>query len=265
MNRWQIVGAALGAAGFLLVGSQLPAMAASHAAAAGASVSHPSGMLGVLANPTVAFVLVLIALLGVGLEVLHPGALVFGSVGVLAGVLAVAALINLPVNLVGLVVVGAAATLLVVDVSGQSYGVLSLAGVAAAIAGGLLLFRSSASETGVNLLVLITVPVVAGAIWVTLSQRALRVRHLPFATSSHELLGLTAVVREGGGEPSGIAAVEGELWRVVARDGRPLVIGSEVEVIAQDGLTLIVDPLPGQSPVSELAVGSGRGARTTNE
>jgi membrane-bound serine protease (ClpP class) len=212
-------------------------------------------MLAVLANPTVAFVLLLIALLGVGLEAVHPGSLVFGSVGVLAGVLAAVGLLNLPVNLAGVVVVGAAAALLALDTSGHTHGFLSLAGVGAAIAGGLLLFNGSTAASSVNLVVLISLPVAGGMIWLTLSRRALRVRHLPFAATSHELLGLTAVVREGG-DPSGIASVEGELWRVVSRDGEPLKVGAEVVVMAQDGLTLIVEAWPGRQPVIRDTAGS---------
>lgn len=252
MTRRQIAGAASIAVCGSLV-TQLPVLAAVpvHALA-----THHSGMLAVLANPTVAFVLLLIALLGVGLEAVHPGSIVFGSVGVLAGVLAAVGLLNLPVNLAGVVMVGAAAALLAVDTSGHTHGFLSLAGVGAAIAGGLLLFNGSTAATSVNLVVLISVPVVGGMIWLTLSRRALRVRHLPFGPNSHELLGLTAVVREGGA-PSAIASVEGELWRVVSRDSEPLQAGTEVVVLAQDGLTLIVEALPGPMPVGRNSAGPG--------
>ena len=255
MRRAPILGASLVAgAGFF--GSQLQAMAAGPGSVA---ASHPSGFLGILANPTVAFVLLLIALLGVGLEAIHPGTFVFGSIGVAAGALAIAGLLNLSVYWLGLVLVSSAVALLVVDTSGQSHGLISLSGVAAAVAGGLLLFRTPSGESGVNLVALVTVPVVAGGIWITLSRRALRVRHLPFAATSHELLGLTAVVRERA-DPQGIAAVEGELWRIVSRQGEPIEVGAEVEVMAQDGLTLIVEPLPGSTPVGDPRTGPGLSA-----
>jgi membrane-bound ClpP family serine protease len=111
----------------------------------------------------------------------------------------------------------------------------------------------------VSLVALITVPVVAGGIWITLSQRALRVRHMPFASSTHELLGLTAVVRHRA-DPYGIALVEGELWRIASRHGAPIEVGTQIEVMAQDGLTLLVEPLPGPTPVSEAVAEPGVGA-----
>lgn len=223
------------------------------------TISHLSGFVGLLANPTVAFVLLLAALLGVGLEVVHPGTLVFGTLGLVAGALAIVGLANQPVDWLGLVLVGSAVALLVVDTSLQTHGLAALLGVIAAVAGGLLLYNTAPGEDGVSLVALITVPVVLGGVWITLSRRALRVRRLPFGSSTHELLGLTAVVRQRP-DPFGIAAVEGELWRIATRDGEPVEIGANVEVIAQDGLTLIVEPLPGPTTASEQVVASGTGA-----
>ncbi|HEY6538438.1 MAG TPA: NfeD family protein [Candidatus Dormibacteraeota bacterium] len=221
-------------------------------------------MLGFVANPTVAFVLLLVAMVAVGLEVVHPGTLVFGSIGLLAGVLAIVGLANQPVDWLGLVLVGAAAALLVADTSLHSHGLISIAGVAAAIGGGLLLYRTGPGEAGVNLIAVIAVPVVLGTMWVSLSWRALAVRHLPFGSSTHELLGLTAVVQKRA-DPAGIAAVEGELWRVVSRSGGTLEAGAQVEVVAEDGLTLIVEPLPGPTTTSEKLTASGVGASAAIE
>lgn len=255
MHRRPIVGAVLVAAGGFL-GSQLQVLAAGPT---GQAVSHPSGFVGLLANPTLAFVMLLVALLGIGLEIIHPGTLIFGAVGLVAGALAVVGLANQPVDWLGLVLVGSAAALLVVDTTVHSHGLISLAAVGAAVAGGLLLYQTSPGTGGVSLAALITVPVVVGGVWITLSRRALRVRHLPYASSSHELLGLTAVVRERA-NPNGIAAVEGELWRITARHGEPIEVGTDVEVMAQDGLTLIVEPLPGLPTVSEKTAQPGVGA-----
>ncbi len=258
MRRGPIVGAVLAAASGSL-GSHVTrflAIPTSHV------ITHPTGLVGVVANPTLAFVLLLVAMLGVGLEIVHRGTFVFGTMGLIAGSLAIVGLANLPVDWLGLVLVGFAAALLVIDISLQTRGLVSLAGVVAAIAGGLLLYNTSPGQGGVNLAALITVPAVLGGLWITLSQRALRVRHLPFGSSSHELLGLTAIVKERAA-PYGIAAVEGELWRITSHDGATVEAGAEVEVIAEDGLTLIVEPLPGPTTASEkvAAPGAVAGAR----
>lgn len=191
--------------------------------------------LSVLADPTLAFGLLLLALLGVGLEAMHPGAVVPGTVGLLSGVLAVAALLDLSLNLLGLVLVAVAAGLFVLDLGAQSHGVLSVAGMAAAAAGGWLLFRGP----GVDPVALVALPVALGAIWLWLSARAMAVRRRAYPAVPQELLGHCGLVvepRDGGA----VARVDGELWRVVERSDHPLSAGDEVEVLAQDGLTLIV-------------------------
>ena len=45
-----------------------------------------------------------------------------------------------------------------------------------------------------------------------------------------------------------------------SRSGQPLEVGSEVEVIAQDGLTLIVESLPGPATASATVAAPGVGA-----
>ena len=213
--------------------------------------------LGFLADPTLVFGLLLLALLGVGVELVHPGALVPGIVGLVAGALAIVGLLALPLNLFGLLLVGAAVAFFILDISVPSHGAVSVLGIAAAIAGGWLLFR----QPGVSPIALLGLPLGMGALWVIVSGRALEVRHKDFPQTPHELLGLTGIVRERAA-PVGLAEVGGELWRVVSRDDSPLDVGSEIEVLAQDGLTLIVR-LTGvpvayfPSPPAEIA-GRGR-------
>lgn len=259
MRPVAIVSAALGAGGFAL-GAQLPVLAASVGPPTAPAMTHQLALpaaLGFLADPTLVFGLLLLALLGIGVELVHPGALVPGIVGLLAGVAAVVGLVALPLNPIGLVVVGAAVGLFILDISVPSHGTVSLLGIAAAIGGGWLLFRSP----GVNLIALLGLPLGMGALWVSASGRALAVRHRPFPQTPNELLGMTGVIRERAA-PVGLAEVGGELWRAVARDDSALEVGSEIEVLAQDGFTLIVRltglPVPSLSFRPAQAVGGDR-------
>ncbi len=259
MRRVAIVSAALGAGGFAL-GAQLPVLAArvgpQTASAMSRALTLPAG-LEFLADPTLVFGLLLLALLGIGVELVHPGALLPGIVGLLAGAAAIVGLVALPLDPIGLALVGAAVALFILDISIPSHGAVSLLGIIAAIAGGWLLFRSP----GVNPIALLGLPLGMGALWVTASGRALAVRHRPFPQTPNELLGMTGVIRERAA-PVGLAEVGGELWRTVARDDSTLEVGSQVEVLAQDGFTLIVRltglPAPTLSSRPAAAVGRDR-------
>lgn len=230
--RRAVVASAICGAGALWFLARTPALAASSSPAPGHLL--PS-QLNFLADPTLAFGLLLVALLGIGLELMHPGATVPGTVGLLASALAVAALLDLPLNLFGLVLVAAAVGLFVLDITATSHGVLSVAGIAAAVAGGWLLFRAP----GVDPVALVAMPVALGVIWLWLSAKALEVRRRSYPALPQELLGLEAKVMQAAGDKA-VVRVEGELWSVVERDGHPLPEGSVVEILAQDGLTLIV-------------------------
>ena len=236
MRRLAIAGAATGAVAGSL-GLAAPVLARSLGTAQSApGVTQLPGQLQFLANPTIAFGLLLLALVGIGLELVHPGAIVPGVVGLIAGVLAVTGLLGLPLDLLGLLLVAAATALFVVDLVAPTHGVLTFAGIAAAVAGGVLMFRGQP----VNPVVLVGLPIGLGGTWLVLSRRALAVRHRPYPHQPQELLGEVGVIRESQAG-SALALVDGELWRAVARDGSPLEVGSEIEVLAQDGLTLIVD------------------------
>jgi len=259
MRRLAIAGAASGAlAATLVLTGPVLASGLGEEAHASPLVSLPSA-IDFLADPTIAFGLLLLAMLGIGLEAMHPGGMVPGTIGIGAGLLAVLALVGLPLNPVGLLLLAVAAGLFVVDLISPSHGALSVAAMGAAIAGGVLMFPA----VGVNPIALIGLPVVLGLVWVSLSRRALRVRHRPYPRQPQELLGDVGTVRQVSGGTA-MALVDGELWHVEARDQIPLAPGTEVEVLAQDGLTLIVRVigLPAPTPSdSSPGVESGVTAR----
>ncbi len=236
------IGAAVSTAFLAAAGTAISASAATSSGGAAVSNGLPVG-LGWLASPPIAFALLMVALLGVGLEAVHPGAVIPGTIGVIAGALATAGLLNMSLDLLGLLLLAAAGILFAADLAGHSHGVLSVAAIGAAIAGGLLLFSKPGVETSADVGAMAAVAVATGSVWLFLSRRALAARRLPVATSTHELLGAVGVVqKEASAGQDAIALVEGELWRVEPHHAGTLEKGQEVEVLARDGLTLIVEP-----------------------
>ena len=261
MRRLAIAGAASGAlAATLVLTGPVLASSLGEKAQAGPLISLPPA-IAFLADPTVAFGLLLLAMLGIGVEAMHPGGTVPGAIGVAAGLLAALALLGLSLNPLGLLLIAVAAGLFAADLISPSHGALSVAAMGAAVAGGVLMFPGAA----VNPIALIGAPVSLGLVWVFLSRRALRVRHRPYPRQPQELLGDVGTVRELH-RGLAMALVDGELWHVEARDKAPLELGSEVEVLAQDGLTLIVSvvglPAPaGGDMTDQVQPGIAAGAK----
>ncbi len=99
-----------------------------------------------ISNPNLAYILLMIGLLGLYFEFAHPGAILPGVLGGISLLLAVFAFQILPINYVGLVLIILAIVLFILEVKVHSYGMLSVGGIVAMIIGSLMLINSPVPE-----------------------------------------------------------------------------------------------------------------------
>jgi membrane-bound serine protease (ClpP class) len=196
-------------------------------------------VLTVITDPNVAYILMMLGMLGLFFELSNPGVILPGVIGGIALILAFFAFQSLPINYAGLLLILFGAALLVAEIKVVSHGVLAVGGVVAMSLGSLMLF--DAPELDVRVSGWVIVPVVgitAGVFFfvVTTGLRALTARS---TLGTPALVGRTGVVRSPL-TPEGQVLVQGELWRAVARDA-PLDVGARVRVVAVNGLTLTVE------------------------
>src|SRR5262249_21860039 len=106
----------------------------------------------VLYDPTVLFILFIVAALCIYLELAHPGAIVPGTIGAIALVLFLFSAGALNPNWIGLALMLLAILLLAVDVRAPTHGVLTAAGLICLVVGSLIFFDSHADQgvPGVN-------------------------------------------------------------------------------------------------------------------
>ena len=199
-----------------------------------------------LADPNLVFVLLAAGALALLFELATPGIGVAGAAGVVLLVVAGVALSLLPVNVGGLALVALAAGLFVGEALAPGVGALAGGGALALGAGGLLLFQD-ASGLGLTLAILVPVPLVAGALAVAAGRLAWRSRHAPPTRgAAGTLVGAVAVVKDVA--PSVQVVVEGARWQARTPLGTPLQAGQRVEVVAVEGLVLVVRPLDPAPP-----------------
>src|SRR5207244_5437337 len=91
-------------------------------------------------RPEVMFVLMLIAIYGLIGELTTPGAILPGIVGAIALILALYMSAILPVNVAGLLLIGLAFCLFVIDVFAPTHGILTGGGIVSFFVGSLMLF-----------------------------------------------------------------------------------------------------------------------------
>src|SRR5690606_27685466 len=92
-------------------------------------------VVSVLADPNIAILLGLGAMLGIGIELLHPGGIVPGVVGVICLILSLVAGQVLPISLGGLGLLLLGAVFFVVELFMPAFGVWGVAGVVCLVLG----------------------------------------------------------------------------------------------------------------------------------
>lgn len=201
-------------------------------------------LLQILVNPNIAFLLLLVGLAGIAIEVLSPGLILPGSLGVVALLLGLYGTAQLPVTLAGILLLLAAVGLIVAEAHLPTGGLLGAGGIAALIASGLLLYDTDSEAFEVDVPVIVAVAVLVGGLALLVSQRVYAAyRQERVMTGWEELIGAEGDVRVPL-DPIGQVFVEGALWRArPLDDGASIALGARVRIARVDGLTVFVEPL----------------------
>src|SRR5712691_7780044 len=113
------------------------------------NMNSPSDtLLLLLLDPNVIFLLFIVALIGIFVEVSHPGAIIPGVVGSIALLLFLFGAWFLSPNWAGLALMALTCVLLILDVKLPAHGILTLGAVVSLIAGSFLFFNSGQPSYG---------------------------------------------------------------------------------------------------------------------
>jgi len=195
-------------------------------------------VLNIITDPNVAYVLMMLGMLGLFFELSNPGVILPGVIGGISLILAFFAFQSLPISYAGLLLILFGVVLLIAEVKVTSHGVLAVGGVVAMLFGSLMLFDTPTAELRVSWWVILPTVGVTAAVFVVALAAGLRALARRPITGAAGMVGGTGVARSAL-DPAGAVFVQGELWRAVAEDG-PIAIGETVRVTAVDGLTLKV-------------------------
>jgi membrane-bound serine protease (ClpP class) len=218
-----------------------------HVAGASITVLPPSlreRILGRLANPDFAVMVLVLGVLLIYLEFNVPGTIVPGAVGTLLVVLALFGLNLLPIHYTAVFLLIAALVLIVLEAHFASHGALGLAGTIALIFGLTTLVDGPIPEQRIHTSTAVALGLGFGGITFLLAFIALRARRNKIFTGPQVMVGGTAQVRTPF-DPIGQVEIRGEIWRArlvdpAAKD--TLGPGTTVHVRAVEDLTLIVEP-----------------------
>ena len=206
-----------------------------------------SQFLGVIANPSVAYILLLLGLGGLVMEGMHPGGVLPGVVGAICLLLALYAFQLLPVNFAGLGLILLGVILIVSEAFVPAYGVLGTGGVVSFVIGSVILMDTGVPGYGIALPVVVGIAIAAAGILAGIVWMAMRSHKRPVVSGREQMVGaIGEVVADFEGR--GTVHVHGERWQ--ARSDVPLKRGQAVAVTGMHGLVLDVKPVSGTQEVS---------------
>ncbi len=216
---------------------------------AGASVSELpmsfiTRFLLVITDPTIAYLLLSLGLLGLWIEFSNPGVSLPGVLGGVCILLSLYALGTLPVNWAGVLLIVLAFIFFAFDIFMTSHLVLTTGGIVAFIAGSLLLFHSTEPYLRVEPWAIALVAGLVLLMVILILYAVIRGQRRPVVSGPEVLIGMIGTVRQDLA-PEGMIFVDGALWRARSEEG-PIPAGEPVEVVSIEGLLLHVRRPRGQ-------------------
>ncbi len=197
-------------------------------------------LLDAISNPNVAYILMMIGLVGIYFELSSPGAIFPGVVGAISLVLAFYSFQTLSINYAGLLLIGLAIVFFIVELSVVSYGLLTVAGLVSLVLGSLMLFDTPDQFVELSIWVVLPTVLFMSALILGTGYFALRIYRKRPVSGIEGFIGEegTAVERFGRGA-TGKVFVDGEYWNAESAD--EIALDCRVRVVEVKGLKLLVE------------------------
>jgi len=198
-----------------------------------------SRLLGVITDPSMAYILLLIGFYGLLLEFYSPGMVFPGVIGAVSLLVALYAFQMLPVNYAGLALIVLGIGFMAAELFVTSYGALGIGGTIAFVIGSILLIDTDMPGYDIPWFLIGALAVLSLVFFAFVIGLAMRSRKQPVVSGREEMIGaIGEVVEQRGGDFW--ARVHSELWRV--NSVTPLEMNQRVRVVGIDGLNLTVEP-----------------------
>jgi membrane-bound serine protease (ClpP class) len=190
-----------------------------------------------LSDPSLAYLLLMLAVLGISVEILTPGLIFPSTIGIISGLFAFLALSGLDVNPIGLALIILSLGFFIAEAMIRTRSLITLFGLISMILGSILLFKGGAASRA-NPFLMAGTTIVISAVLVFIANSVVAAQRKRIATGREEFKGSMAVVRTAL-NPEGIVFFQGELWKAILDKGSASP-GEEVVITGLEGLKLFV-------------------------
>lgn len=190
-----------------------------------------------ISQPNIAYILLLIGMLGLFLEYVHPGTLVPGIVGGICIILFFVVQ-NLPINYVGVALILLAVIFFIAEIFVTSFGLLTIGGIISFVIGAILLFDTPTSTVTVSRSVIYPTVAVFAAAFLGAGLLVLKSQFKKPISGKEGLIGGIGEARTDIA-PTGTVFFHGEFWTAHSRT--PIPQGAKVKVLAVKDMKLEVE------------------------
>ncbi len=194
-------------------------------------------MLDIISNPNVAYILMMLGLVGLYFEMSNPGLVLPGVIGSISLILALYAMQTLPINYAGLLLILFGVILFIAEINVMSYGLLSVSGVISIFLGSTMLIDSDDPALQISRAILYPTLALTVVLSLGIVVLATRTRSLKKLGGMDGMIGETGLVKETL-NPHGRVMVHGELWEAEA--DTQVAEGESVQVDSVKGLKIKV-------------------------
>lgn len=192
-----------------------------------------------IADPNIAYMLLMAGILGLYMEFSNPGVLFPGITGAICLVMALISLQLLSFNYAGLFLIILGIALLVGEAFMPSFGILGIGGVISLALGSFLLFDTPNSDLTIDGTIVYTAVA-------TMASLVLAIGYLVFRSQkARPTLGMDGLIGKIGEvratlNPSGKVFVHGEYWNAQTQTDGPIDVGDKVQIVGYEGMNLKV-------------------------
>ena len=195
-------------------------------------------LLSIIADPTIAYGLLIFGIYGLILEFYNPGMIFPSVIGIICLLLGAYGLQMLPINYAGLGLIVVGIGLMIAEVFTPTLGIMGVAGVVAFVIGSVILMDTEAPGYQVPFLVIGAFAAASAGLTMFAIGAAVQARRRAVVTGQEAMVGQSVEALEDF-TGSGHVWAFGERWRAVA-DGA-VSKGESLVVTGIDGLTLRVE------------------------
>ena len=194
-------------------------------------------ILDAISNPDVAYVLMLLGMLGLFFELSNPGVILPGVIGGISLLLSFFAFQTLPVNYTGMALILLGIILFIAEIKVVSYGMLAVGGMVSMVLGSLMLFPSPEPYLRLSWSVIIVTVLTTTIFFLVVIAKVVQAHREKTITGVEAMPGEQGVA-DTDIMPEGKVMLRGEYWN--AESSEPIMKGEKVQVVEVNGLHLKV-------------------------